>query len=113
MRYVSALFVFGSALMAPQLAHAGALYGTVTLGPAPAAGVQVAVACPTFAQPSQSPAPVTTDERGSFSLLVNATGRCEMRINRGGQAGAPFEVFVSDNPLRLDVEIDNALNRVR
>jgi hypothetical protein len=54
-----------------------------------------------------------TDPRGSFSLQVPASGRCEMRARRGNQVGAPFVVFVSNNPLRFDFTIDGAMNRVR
>jgi hypothetical protein len=83
------------------------------MGQAPAAGVEISVACPGFDRPAQAPAPVATDARGSFSLLVPASGRCEMRVGRGNQVGAPFEVFVSNNPLRFDFEINRAMNRVR
>ena len=102
-----------SSLLFPQVATAGPLYGTVRTGSKPAQGVEISVACPGFARPAQSPPPVVTDSRGSFSLQVPASGRCEMRVKRGNQVGAPFEVFVSNNPLRFDFEIDGALNRVR
>jgi len=49
----------------------------------------------------------------SFSLRVETTGRCEMQLQRNNQVGAAFEVFVSNNPLRFDFEIDSAMNRVR
>ncbi|HKW95163.1 MAG TPA: hypothetical protein VJX92_24985 [Methylomirabilota bacterium] len=42
-----------------------------------------------------------------------ASGRCEMRARRGSQVGLPFDVFVSNNPLRLDFEVNAAMNRVR
>lgn len=73
----------------------------------------MSVACPGFGRPAQPPAQVVTDPRGSFALRVAASGRCEMRVRRGNQVGAPFEVFVSNNPLRFDFEVNGALNRVR
>jgi hypothetical protein len=36
-----------------------------------------------------------------------------MRVRRGNQIGAPFEVFISNNPLRFDFQINGAMNRVR
>ena len=94
-----------------QPASAGPLYGTVRIGQAPAAGIEVSVACPSFERPPL--ARVVTDARGSFSLQVPASGRCEMRVRRGNQSGNPFVVFVSNNPLRFDFEIDGGMNRVR
>ena len=95
-----------------SIALGGPLYGTVRTGNAPAAGVNLAVACPGFGRPAQTPVDTTSDERGSYSLRVPASGRCEMRVRRGNQTGAAFEVFVSNNPSRLDVELNNQLNRV-
>jgi hypothetical protein len=97
----------------PALAAAGPLYGTVRLGPAPAAGVEIIVACPTFDRPAQPPQRAVADPHGSFSLRVQASGRCQMRVGHNQRAGAPFDVFVSNNPVRFDFEIDSALNRVR
>ncbi len=107
------LYVLGLALLLPDVAFAGPLYGTVRIGPAPAAGVEVLVACPGFSRPAQPPSQVVTDPRGSFALRVQASGRCEMRAQRGNQIGAPFEVFISNNPLRFDFQINGAMNRVR
>src|SRR5262249_42943011 len=109
--------VLGIVVLSPLYASAGALYGTVRIGQAPAAGVVMDVACPRFNPPGQPPPRVTahavTDTRGSFSLRVEADGRCEMRLQRNNQVGNAFEVFASNNSLRLDLEIDNAMNRVR
>ncbi len=104
-------YVVGLSLLWPPLATAGPLYGTVRIGQTPAAGIEVSVACPGFDRPAL--AQVVTDPRGSFSLQVPASGRCEMRARRGNQVGAPFVVFVSNNPLRFDFTIDGAMNRVR
>ncbi len=93
----------------PQPATAGPLYGTLRLDRAPAAGFGISVTCPRLTRPVRT----TTDPRGSFSMLVPTSGRCQMRVTRGQREGTPFAVFVSDRPLRLDVTIDSALNRVR
>jgi hypothetical protein len=105
--------VLGGLLLLPASAAAGPLYGTVRMGQAPVQNVEISVACPGFDRPAQSPTVVRTDERGSFSMRVPASGRCEMRVQRGNQTGSPFEVLVSNNPLRFDFEINSALNRVR
>ena len=105
------LLTFSLPLLLPQPASPGPLYGTVRIGQAPAAGIEVSVACPSFERPPL--AWVVTDARGSFSLQVPASGRCEMRVRRGNQSGSPFVVFVSNNPLRFDFEIDAGMNRVR
>jgi hypothetical protein len=116
MKYVLFL-VIGLSLLLPTPAFAGALYGTVRIGRAPAAGVRIFVACPEFGRPGL-PSPrvetdVVTDTRGSFSLRVAASGRCQMRVQHANQIGGTFQVFVSDNPLRFDFELDDAMNRVR
>jgi hypothetical protein len=106
------VLVLGLLLLVPPSATAGPLYGTVRMGQEPVQRVDIFVACPGFNRSAQAPASVTTDARGSFALRVEASGRCEMRVRRGNQTGSPFEVFVSNNPVRLDIEIDRALNRV-
>lgn len=111
MRHSSTLLLWPT-LLVPILAVAGPLYGTVRMGSGPAAGIAVQVACPGFDRPEKTAGPAMTDPRGSFSLLIPATGRCQMRLSRGGEVGAPFDVFTSDNPLRFDFQIDAALNRV-
>jgi len=104
--------VLGLALLLPAGVIAGPLYGTVRLGPKPAAGVEISVACPKFdGRPPLVSA--MTDVRGSYSLRVPATGRCEMRVRQGNLMGNSFEVFVSTNALRFDFQIDGAMNRMR
>ena len=112
MIYGNRLALLGVLVLMTQVATAGPLYGTVRIGAAPASGVQISVACPTFSVPAHTSPPVMTDANGSYSLLVRATGSCQMQVSRGDQVGAAFEVFVSDNPLRFDFQIDAAFNRV-
>lgn len=96
----------------PGAASAGALYGTARIGQAPLGGARIIVACPNFAQ-QQAGGEVSSDGSGSFSLRVAANGRCQMRVEQGGRSGPPFDVFLSDNPLRFDFVLDQGLARVR
>jgi hypothetical protein len=89
-------------------AFAGPLYGTVRIGQTQAAGVTISVTCPNSA-PSR---PVVTDAQGSFSLLVQGNGSCQMHVQRGPHIGRPFEVIVSNSALRFDFEINDAMDRV-
>jgi hypothetical protein len=98
------------ALLLPAHSLAGALYGTARQGAGPLRGARILVACPNFGSPHAT-AEAHSDDSGSFSLRVGATGRCEMRIERGGQAGPAFPVLVSDNPMRFDFAVDGSLNR--
>ena len=98
------------AVLWPVSAFAGALYGTLRIGQAPANGVTVKVACPGFGGSGRPTAvgEAVTDTRGSCSLRVEANGRCEMQLLRDGRTGKPFEVFVSTNSLRFDVDVDGS-----
>ena len=87
-------------------AYAGALYGTLMVGNAPAAGYSLYLECP--GSPTMT---VATDGHGSFSMLARAVGSCSMWVQRGGSVGRKFTVFVSDNPMRFDFSVDNALNK--
>jgi hypothetical protein len=107
------LFILSASLLMSHATFAGALYGTARIGQAPAANTKISVACPGFDKPGQTSLSTVTDARGSFSLRVQATGRCEMRVEQNNRTGSAFEVFVSNNPLRFDFELDNALKRVR
>lgn len=105
-----------AAALWPLSVEAGTLYGTVRVGSTPAAGVGVSVACPGFGGPGRPPpatGDATTDTRGSYSLRVEANGPCKMRLQRDGRTGPEFDVFVANNSLRLDVDADTALGRVR
>ncbi len=111
MKLTQALWLAGISLL-PCAAQAGALYGTARLGPAPLGGARILVACPGFAQ-QQAGGEVNTDGSGSFSLRVAANGRCQMRVEQGGRSGPPFEVYLSDKPLRFDFVLDQGLAKVR
>lgn len=106
------MLLFSSLLLAPALASAGTLYGTVRTGSGPVPGVSVMVACPSFANPVEAPAPVQVDARGSFTLRVQASGRCEMRAKSPQALGAPFPVFSSNSSLRYDFQVDGRMNRL-
>ena len=94
----------------PLFANAGAMYGTVRLNNAPLGGAQLTVSCPSFAAARET-AGGASDASGSFALRVQATGRCEMRVQRGGQSGPPFPVYLSDKAIRFDLAVTPALAR--
>lgn len=105
------VLLLGSALLMSWPASAGPLYGTLLIAGAPVAGVTISVSCPTFQAATQGSAQAITDAGGSYAMRVPANGRCQMRVERNGQAGTAFDVFVSDNALRFDFQVDAALNR--
>lgn len=109
------LRVAAMAVLLPSstIVFAGPLYGTVRSANTPSPGIEITVACPSLARPARPPTVAVTDQRGSFSMRVPTNGRCEMRLRRGNQLGMPFEVFLSDNPLRFDLDVDGSLNRMR
>jgi hypothetical protein len=103
--------LFSFLLLAPALAGAGAIYGTVRTS-GPALGVSVMVACPSFTNAVETLGPVAVDARGSFTLRVQTNGRCEMRAQSARFVGKPFTVFSSSNSLRYDFQVDAGMNRV-
>jgi hypothetical protein len=107
------LFILSASLLVSHATFAGALYGTARIGQGPAANARISVACPGFGRPELTSFSTVTDARGGFSLRVQATGRCEMQVEQNNQTGPAFEVFVSNNSLRFDFELNNALQRVR
>jgi hypothetical protein len=100
------------AMLLPLEADAGALYGTVRLSSAPLVGARILLACPAFDK-AQSSTSAQSDGSGSFALNVGATGRCQMRVEHGGRAGPNFDVYVSDNPVRFDLAVDQGLARTK
>jgi len=92
---------------------AGPLYGTIRFENGPASRVLLVVECPSSRDPRGIRVQAQTDARGSFSMRVPARGRCSMHVESGNQRGSPFAVFVSDNPIRFDAVVNNALTRVR
>ena len=98
-------------LLAPALASAGAIYGTVrTAGPV--TKVTLTIACPSFSNPRETVGPMQVDARGSFRARVRTNGRCEMRAQSGQLMGSPFPVFSSSKSLRFDFRVDARMNRV-
>jgi hypothetical protein len=100
----------GLALGLMSTAQAGTLTGTVRLGPAPAAGVEVSIACPNFDKPAQKPTSIKTDPNGSYTLSVKTSGMCHMRAQHGNQVGTPFEVSVTASSSKLDLNLGGNLN---
>lgn len=111
MRFLAATSILGAL---PAVAIAGPLYGTVRIDRVPAPrGVELMIQCPAFTAAGPLSGTARTDDRGSYSTRVAATGRCQIRFRSGNKLGMPFEVLVANNPLRVDFEIDANLNRVR
>ena len=107
------LVVAGLLGAVPAICAGGPLYGTIRVaGGRPLAQAEVSVQCPNFSSPRVTSTPARTDDRGSYSLRVQATGRCQMQVRSGNRLGPPFEVLLADNPLRFDPELDANLNRV-
>jgi len=96
----------------PMLGAAGPLYGTIRVSGRPLAQADVTVQCPSFSSTGPISTPARTDDRGSYSLRVEATGRCQMRVKSGSRLGPPFQVLVANNPLRFDPELNANLDRI-
>jgi hypothetical protein len=106
------LIVAGLLGTVPVVGAAGPLYGTISAGGRPLADADVMVQCPGFSSPGPTSTPAKTDDRGSYSLRVQATGRCQMRVKSGNYLGPPFEVQLGNDPLRFDPDLDTSLKRV-
>ena len=96
--------------LVPGIAFGGAIYGTVRIEQRPTPNVQVVVACPNFRVQPAASASAVTDTRGSYSLWVEATGRCEMRLQFENIVGTPLVIFSSTNPIKFDADVDAKLN---
>lgn len=107
-KLLAALAFLGTVLPA----SAGALYGTVRGEHGALGVVKVLLACPGFASPARK-TEVLSDNGGGFALRVAGNGKCEMRVQRGNQLGPPFDVYLSDNPIRFDFVVGADLRRLR
>lgn len=95
-RLIALAFV-GCALTLAVAAQAGQVYGTVLEGNAAAKNKAVTVTCQ-----GQS-ASATTDAYGSYSLYVDASGRCEISV-AGSQ---PISLRVYEDDVRADLRLDS------
>lgn len=85
------------------------LYGTIRKDGRAAAGVRLRVGCPTL--DSALGGDARADETGGYTIAVlsRAYGKCSARISDGAVNGPAFDVGVSPNPVRRDLDLDAAL----
>jgi len=91
------------ATLAPTLAHAGEIYGSLTQHGNPvAAGVEVKIACP-----QQTTDTAKTDADGAYNLFAAQPGKCTLTVH-----GKSIEVFSSEKSMRYDLTLeDDGLKR--
>ena len=95
MRFVF-LVVVGSFF---STAHAAQIYGTLTEGKRAVAGLQITVTCN-----SGGVFETQTNDSGSYSLRVGATGFCQFIVtNRTGPPS--IEIYLYDQPSRYDFNL--------
>ncbi len=87
-------------------AHAGIVFGTITEGGRAAANVGIEIKC----GPS-GPFRASTNGQGSYSVRVNATGECSLRItNKPGNPVTP--IFSYAQPVRYDFTLIRSSSNV-
>lgn len=79
-------------------AGAGVIYGSLTSGGGPLGGKNLSIKCSGDAYPG------TTDSKGSYSINVVETGRCDLVIQHDGNS-LSATVYSKDQPARNDFEI--------
>jgi hypothetical protein len=86
----------GLAAVVAEPARAGEVYGSLSEGGLPRAGVAVTLSCPGRGSDTRS-----TDGFGAFRLFVNAGGTCSVAV-----AGAePAQVHLTPSPQRYNLEL--------
>lgn len=95
MRIASTLFL---ALLVATAAHAGVIYGTMTRDDHPLTDVTIRITC------VGDPYHGETDDRGSYSINVEETGRCTLDIEFQDQR-VEADVYSGDRPARHDFEL--------
>jgi hypothetical protein len=93
-------FLLGIGLLAAAAAASAAeIHGTVSEGGKPLAqGVKLKLAC------DMTAAETKTDEFGSYSLKIAATGECRLSVEHKGQT-ASLKVTLYEKPSRYDLMI--------
>jgi hypothetical protein len=90
------------AVLALVLAEAGqataaTIYGIIQASNKPVANTPVSVAC------AGTEGRATTDERGTYRITVERTGRCTLQVH-----GATTQVILYEEPTRYDFELVGA-----
>lgn len=93
-RVCSALFLLASAAAEPVFA--GQVYGTVERNGSPAANVTVSISC------KSASASRNTDAHGSYSVYVNASGNCQVRVENS----TSLTIRVYPNDVRYDLRLN-------
>lgn len=79
-------------------AHAGVVYGTMTHQDSPLAEVPIHIGCESDSYDGE------TDDKGSYSIDVKETGRCDLQIEYRDQEVEAF-VYSGRRPARHDFEL--------
>jgi len=81
-------------LYIPSEVAAATIYGTIHQNNQPLRNTEVILDC------GKGPVPAKTDDRGTYRLTSNHTGRCNLRVGT-----ANGEVVLYQDPTRYDFEI--------
>jgi len=98
--------IAAAVLLAAAAARAGEIYGTLSdEGKPAAAGTALRLAC------GDAAAQAKTDAYGSYSLKVNATGKCTLSVTSPG--GTPsMAVTVYEKSARYDLALSRAGGKI-
>ena len=94
----ASFIIFVLILVAPHLADAGHVYGTLRANNQPVAHVSGQINCGSMSYG------VRTDQHGSYSIYIPQKGRCTLCIPYGGQV-ATHDLYSYDNPVRYDFDL--------
>lgn len=87
-------------------AHAGIVFGTITEGGRGAANLNIEIKCG-----QSGPFRASTNNQGSYSVRVNATGECSLKItNKPG--GPATSIFSYAQPVRYDFNLNRSSSNV-
>lgn len=87
-----------TALLAPAIAGAGEVFGTIRGASGPVgAGAEVSAKCG-----ERSFGPVTTDTKGAYRLVIEQTGKCELTIKHDGKS-ATMNIVSFEDAAQSDV----------
>lgn len=79
------------------LAYAGTVNGTIRAGNKPLKNIQIVIIC------EGKEFPGTTNERGSYRISVEKTGRCTLTLPE--MPNAKHSIASSNNPVRYDFTV--------
>ena len=97
------ILVFAILSWFPSAVFAGEIFGLITQANQPVAGARVAVTIANKTYTSDS------DARGSYRVVVPASGKARLTVTTGAQALA-IDVFSSERAVRCDLTITSGPN---